>query len=396
MTGWMAETKMSGAALLETARVLAPRIAAAADRIELERRLPLEVVHAMADAGLFRMLVPRSLGGGEMDLATYANVVEEVAKADGSTAWCLSQAAGTAAVAARLGPDGAREIFGSDPRSIVAWGPPREARAITVEAGYRVTGRWTFASGCRHATWLGGFAPIYEQDGHPVLAADGTHDGRTMLFPAADGEIIDVWHVSGLRGTGSDDIAASDLFVPCSRTVHAQRDPPREPGPLYAFSLTSLYATGFASVALGIVRTMLDAFIEFAGAKRQRGVQDVLRENAVVQSQVAQAEAHLRSARAFLHETIGDVWSAVGSTGALTVAQRIQIRLATTHAIHLATQAADLVYHAAGADAILARQPFERRFRDVHAVRQQVQGRQAHYEAVGRFLLGLDPATTFL
>jgi alkylation response protein AidB-like acyl-CoA dehydrogenase len=382
--------------LLTAARALVPRIQACADQIEHDRQLPAPLVEALAEAGLFRMLLPRALDGYEVDPATFACVVEEIAGADASTAWCLSQGSGCSMVAAYLERPVAWEMFGRDPRAVLAWGPG-PARAVAVAGGYRVTGRWDFASGCRHATWLGGVCPIYEADGTPRRYPDGSPDSRTMLFPAASAEIIDVWHVSGLRGTGSDAFTVHDLFVPHERT--ARRDDPaerREPGPLYLFPLNCLYATGFASVALGTARTTLDAFVDLARGKTPRGAAGVLRDNAVVQAQVAQAEAHLRAARAFLYTTLAEIWEAVGRTGTVTMEQRVHIRLAATYAIHQAAQVVDTAYHAAGATAIFAANPFERRFRDVHAVTQQVQGRQAHYETVGKFIFGLEPDGPFL
>jgi alkylation response protein AidB-like acyl-CoA dehydrogenase len=391
----MTQAQNGSEALLAAAQAQAPRIRAAADEGERERRLPAALVDAMCAAGLFRMLVPHSLGGGEADLATFARVVEAVAGADGSTGWCLAQAAGASTVAAFLEPAAAREIFG-DPRAVLAQGPGADARAVVVDGGYRLTGRWAFASGCMHATWLHGSAMLYEADGSPRRTADGAHEAQMLFFPAADAEIVDTWHVSGLRGTGSHDYAVADLFVPRARSAWRTERSRREPGPLYVFPVQSVFAIGFASVALGIARGALDAFLDLASSKVPRGERAPLRENAVVQAQVARGEAQYRSARAFLHETIGDMWEAVRRTGAITVEQRALLRLATTHAIHQAAQAVDAAYHAAGATAIFESQPFERRFRDVHAVTQQIQGRQAHFETVGRVLLGFDPEELYL
>ena len=387
----------AGVEFVERARALAPEIGAAGDRIERERRLPEPVLAALMEGGLFRLLLPRALGGAEVDPVTFVHVIEEIARADASTAWCLCQASGCSMTAAYLTSDVAWEIFGSDPRAVLAWGPGPDARAVAVDGGYRVTGTWSFASGCRHATWLGGYCPISEPDGTPRQRADGTREGRTMLFPAASATILDVWHVSGLKGTGSDTFTVSDLFVPHGRA--AARDDPaerRQPGPLYCFPLGSLYASGFAGVALGIARSTLDAFVDLARVKTPRGFTRTLRESAVVQSQVAQAEAQLRSARLFLVSSLDDIWRAVGRSSVLALDQRVLIRLAATYAINQAKEVVDTVYHAAGASAIFTSGAFERRFRDIHTVTQQIQGRQAHFETVGRFLLGLEPDTTFL
>jgi alkylation response protein AidB-like acyl-CoA dehydrogenase len=382
---------------LARVRALAPRIEAWADRIEQERRLPEPLIGALHDAGFFRLLLPRSLDGAELDPATFVAVIEEVSKLDASTAWVLCQTAGCSMVSAYLAPEVAREIFGNDPRAILAWGPGPDARAVAVEGGYRVTGTWSFASGGRHATWFGGYCPIYEPDGAPRRREDGSPEGRTMLFPAASARMTDVWHVIGLRGTGSDAFTVTDLFVSHARSV--ARDEPserRHRGLLYCFPTGSLYASGFAGVALGLARSVLDAFVELARDKVPRGLKRPLRDNAVVQSQVAVAEARLRSARLFLMTSLEDIWREVGRSGTLTLDQRMVIRLAATYAIHQARDVVDDTYQAAGATAIFTSSAFERRFRDMHAVTQQLQGRHAHFETVGQHLLGLEPDTSFL
>jgi len=382
---------------VERACALAPEIEARADQIEQERRLPEPVLAALFEAGLFRLLLPRSLDGGEVDPVTFARVMEEIAKADASTAWCLCQAAGCSMSAAYLSHDVAMEIFGRDRRAVLAWGPGPGARAIAVDGGYRVTGTWSFASGGRHATWLGAHCPISEPDGSSRRTPNGKLVERTMLFPAASATFVDVWHVSGLKGTGSDAYTVDDLFVPHDHSM--SRDDPaerRQPGLIYCFPTGSFYASGFASVALGIARRMLDAFVSLAREKTPRGYKRPLANNAVIQSQVGQAEAQLSSARRFLMGSLADIWGAVGSSGTLTMDQRMLIRLASTYAIHQAKAVADVTHHAAGATSIFVDSAFDRGFRDIHAVTQQLQGRQAHFETVGQFMLGIEPDTTFL
>ncbi|MEX2220272.1 MAG: acyl-CoA dehydrogenase family protein [Candidatus Rokuibacteriota bacterium] len=367
------------------------------ERTEQERRLPEPVLRALHDAGLFRLLLPRVLDGGEVDPVTFVRVIEEVAKHDASAAWCLCQAAGCSMTAAYLPPAEARAVFG-EREAVLAWGPSHDARAVAVDGGYRITGTWSFASGCRHATWLGGYCAISEPDGSPRRRPDGGPDGRTMLFPAARATLIDVWQVTGLRGTGSDTFTVTGLFVPREQTV-ARDDPSerRHPGPLYWFPSGSLYASGFAGVAMGLARSSLDAFIELARDKEPRSSKRLVRDSGVVQAQVAQAEAQLGAARVFLLDALTRIWSEVGrSASSLSLAQRVQIRLASTYGIHQAKQVVDTVHHAAGSSAVFTSSAFERRFRDIHTVTQQLQGRQAHFETVGRYLLGLEPDPTFL
>jgi alkylation response protein AidB-like acyl-CoA dehydrogenase len=292
--------------------------------------------------------------------------------------------------------DVARHIFGSDPRAVLANGTGPSGRAVAVEGGYRLTAEWTFASGCTHATWFKGASLVYRPDGSAVCHADGAHDHRTLLFPANEAEVRDMWHVSGLRGTGSNTIVVADLFVPQDRTVSLTHDPLQERSPLAMLPYSTFAAAGFCAVALGIARGTLDAFRELAATKTARGATGPLRESAVVQAHVARAEARLRAARAFLYETVQEVSETVSHDEALSPKQRAVFRLAATSGIREAAQVVDAAYHAAGATAIFESQPFERRFRDVHAVTQQVQANERHFETVGRVFLGFDPSSTYV
>jgi len=376
---------------VDQARKLGPELEAAAEEIERRRELPEPIVEAIIDRGLFRLLLPRSLGGAELPPAAYVQVIEEIAKHDASTAWCLGQACGCTMTAAYLDPEVAREIFGGK-RGILAWGPPGPAEAREVPGGYRLSGTWSFASGSHHASWLGAHVPILAADGTPQLRPDGGPVMRTLLFPKASARFTDIWHVIGLRGTGSDSYTVTDLFIPEAYTVLREASAkPRQPGLLYTFSSSNIYASGFAGVALGIARSALDALVELARDKIPRGAKSTLRDNNVIQAQVAQSEARLGAARAFLLGSLDDIWYEAAASGRLTIDDNTTIRLASTWAIHQAREVVDTVYHAAGATAIFENNPFERRFRDIHTVVQQYQGRQAHFETVGQVLLGLQP-----
>jgi alkylation response protein AidB-like acyl-CoA dehydrogenase len=376
---------------LRRARELGPQLDAAAEEIERRRELPEAIVDALVERGLFRLLLPRSHGGAELRPAAYVSVIEEVAKHDASVAWCLGQACGCTMTSAYLDPAVAREIFGGK-RGIVAWGPPGPAEARAVPGGYRLTGTWSFASGSHHATWLGAHVAILDQNGAPQLRPDGAPVMRTLLFPKASASFTDIWQVIGLCGTGSDSYTVADLFVPEKYTVSRENAAkPREPGLLYAFSSSNIYASGFAGVALGIARSALDAFVELARDKIPRGAKRTLRDNNVVQAQVSQSEARLCGARAFLLGSLDEIWREVSGSGRLAADHNTTIRLASTWAIHQARDVVDMAYHAAGATAIFKSNPFERRFRDIHTVIQQYQGRQAHFETVGQALLGLEP-----
>jgi len=375
------------------ARSLEPALAAAADEIERNRELPTSIVSALIDNGLFRLLQPRSLGGGELDPMTYTRVVEEIASLDASTGWCVEQANGCSMVAAFLEPEVAQEIFGP-PDGIVAWGPVGPAELSVVPGGFRLTGAWNFASGSHHATWLGAHVVALGPGGAPLCRADGAEILRTLLFPKDSATMTDIWHVVGLRGTGSDRYSITDLFIPERHTV--LRDPsiaPRERSRLYCFSSSNMYAAGVAGVALGIARGMIIDFTELATEKVPRGARQRLCENQVIQSQRAQAEARLGSARAYLLSGLAEIWEAVGETGELSLEQNTMIRLASTWAIDQAREVVNTLYHSSGATAIFDNRPFERRFRDMHTASQQAQGRQAHYETIGRVLFGLAPDT---
>jgi len=368
---------------------LAPTIEACAEQIDRERRLPAELIGALQEAGLFRLLLPRSIGGAELEPAAFVRVVQELGKADASTGWVACQTSGCSLVAAYLAADVAQAIFG-EPRGVLTWGPPAEGRAIVAEGGYRVTGKWPFASGIHHASWLGASCSTFEADGTARLLADGSPEVRTMLFPAGKAAISDVWQVIGLRGTGSDAYSVSDVFVPQAYSV-ARDDPAerREAGRLYRLTAQQVFEIGFAGLGLGIARGALDSFLELAGGKTPRGFKRTMRDSAVVQSQVAQAEGRLGAAEAFLIGSVEQVWEGIGAEAELlSLEQRMKLRLAASHALKEAREVVDSVFHLSGSTEIFDTSPIGRRFRDMHAVSQQLQARQDHFEKVGQFLLG--------
>jgi len=379
---------------LTRARKLAEAIAAAADEIESRRQLPPAIVERLHEARLFRMLYPRSVGGDEVEPGIYILAVGELARADGSVGWCASIANSIGLFAPYLGLDAARRVFG-DPRATCAWGPPNECQGVAVPGGYRVTGRWDFASGCRHASWMGAHGTVVEADGSLRLNRFGRPTIRTWLFPAEQATLLDNWNPIGLRGTASESYAVKDLFV--SEELTGTREDPtlrREPGKLYAFPQQTLYSVGIASVALGIARGMLDAFVELAQRKTPRGA-GRLADNAVIQAEIARSEAKLGAARAYLVDTVRDIYDRAEDNAPIDIPDRARARLAGSHAITSAAAVADWTYKAAGVDAIFPGSPFERRFRDIHTVTQQIQSRDAHYETVGQVLLGQPPEVFF-
>ena len=362
---------------LARARAIAPAIEQLAEQIDDTRRLPKDVVEAMVSAGLFRLLVPKSLGGEEMDVLDYLDVVRAIAYADGSAGWCLNQGAVFATTSGRAPRPLAEEVWGN-PNTVVANGPPQGPKSEPTEGGYRLTGAWAFSSGCHHANWI---AAVSSGSGQPP---------RLHLLPKEDVEFIDAWDVQGLRGTGSFSFTTHELFVPESRAMRLDVEP-LETGPLYVIPQHLLFACGFGCVALGVARAGLDAPIELASDKRPRFDGKTLAHDAVVQSQIGKAEATWRAAKSLLYESMGTVWESVKSTGSISVEERIHLRMAGTHAIRQSADVVDLAYNLSGSSAIFGSAKIQRRFQDAHVITQQVQGRESHYQTVGEYFLGLDP-----
>jgi indole-3-acetate monooxygenase len=379
------------------ARALAPVIAAAAPRIEADRELPADLVTALHEARLWRMLLPRAYGGDEVSPVDYVQAIEEIAKADASTAWCIGQTSVCSTVSRNMKPAVAEEIFKNDPRGVLAWGPTNSAKAIAENGGYRVNGVWPFASGSKHATWLAAHCFIYEPDGQQRRDGNGNPVQKTLFVPRERATFKDVWHVMGLKGTGSNTYTLTDVLVPEDYSIdyHALNAAGRrEHGPLYSFTIYQLFGSSFPAIGLGIARTMLDDFCKLAQTKVPQGRTAVLRDDAVVQSQVGVAYTQLAAARAFFLDAWHEIWQAA-QAGTITLEQRVRLRMASIHASQQARQVVETTYLAAGATAIFENNPFERRFRDMHAVSQQSQSQFSIYEAIGRHFLGV-PANSRL
>ena len=371
--------------LIERARALQSLIAGQANEIERTRRLTPAVTSALIENGLYRALLPQSFGGAEAPLEIFMQMQEEIAKADASTAWCLGQCSVCAMTAAYLDHDAAEEIFNTPP-GILAWGAIAHEVKV-VPGGYLANARWDFASGSRQASWLGAHVKIVEADGTPRKKKDGSPEIRTILFPITSATMYDVWDVIGLKGTGTDSYSVDNLFIPDK--FAALRDDPtalREKGPLYKLSTNMVFSMGFAATSLGVARATLDAAIDLSRTKLPQGL-SAMRENNAVQGLIGRTEASLRAARAYLYATAAEAWRDLTRTGNLTDEHRVALRLAATWTIHQAAAVVDTAYHMAGATAVFAANPFERRFRDMHAIAQQIQARDTHYEDAGRAIL---------
>jgi alkylation response protein AidB-like acyl-CoA dehydrogenase len=384
----MMDRTVTDPALIEAARSIAPLVRACRDEGERERRLPAQVLAAMHEARLFRMYIPKALGGLEIDPITSMIVVEEIARADAAAAWNLMLGATYGLWAAFLPDDAAREIYGA-PDAVVAGALRPTGRARPVDGGFVVDGRWSFASGIRHAAWWNAGC---------LVGRDGAGDADTpppeawlVFFPAPDGELIDNWDVGGLRGTGSHDYAVCGLFVPRARAIPFDAVP-CAPGPLYRLPRQALLDNTMAALPLGIARTAIDTLVEIAaGGKRPAGAGAPLAERATVQADVARAEALYLAGRALLYDSVAQSWEAAQDGRELSVREIAVLRLARTHAVQAAVQAIDLMYIDAGGAAIYTRNPLERCFRDIHTVTQHVSMNPANYEVSGRVLLGLAP-----
>ena len=383
--------KSPGLDLVERARALQPLIAREADEIERTRRLTPAVTSALIENGLYRVLLPKSVGGAEVPLEAFMQMQEEIAKADASTAWCLGQCSVCAMTAAYLDPDAANEIFNVAP-GILAWGAiAHEVQAVP--GGYKASARWDFASGSRQASWLGAHVRVVEADGSPRRKADGSPEIRTILFPVTSATMYDVWDVIGLRGTGTDSYSVDNLFIPDK--FAALRDDPealREKGPLYRMSTNMVFSMGFAATSLGVARATLDAATDLARGKTPQGLK-AMRDNNAVQGLIGRTEATLRAARAYLYTTAGEVWRDLSRGDAITEQHRIALRIAATWTIHQSASVVDTAYHMAGATAVFNANKFERRFRDMHAIAQQIQARDTHYEDAGKAILSANLGT---
>jgi alkylation response protein AidB-like acyl-CoA dehydrogenase len=382
----------TGAAMLAAAHNMRPRIIAQREAIEAGRRLPEDLARELACAGFFRIFLPAAYGGLDLTPIDGIAVFEELAKADGSVAWCVWNS-NTHWIAAQLSPEAARTIH-ADPDVITANSTRPSGRADVVDGGYRVSGRWSLVSGCELAAWMVLWCVVHE-DGKPRTLATGAPDIRFMLLPAAKCEIIDTWTVGGLRGTGSHDVAVRDVFVP-DAYGSGFFDPYVLPEPRYRIPAFSRVIPGLGAMALGVARTAIETLSEIAGAKTPARATQMLRDTPDAQTRVSQAESLVRSARLFLFDSVDQLWESLLATGEVSMEARAGARLAASHAVASAVQAVDLMYVAGGASSVYASCPLERAFRDVHVMTQHIGVHPRVMQTTGRVLFGLEPDTPLL
>ena len=374
-------------------RALAREADSLSATIERDRRLPRALVEGMTRAGVFKLCVPRSLGGLEADVASIVRVLEEIAAADGSAGWCAMIGATSGLVSGLLEPEVARTIYGA-PEAVTGGVFAPKGKAIVGTECYVASGRWPFASGCQHCTWLMGGCLVFA-DGKPQLGTNGVPQARMLLFPADAVRIHDTWRVAGLCGTGSHDIEIQDLSVPVSYSVSLTDDSPRAGGPLYRFPVFGLLALGIAAVALGLARRATEELEHLAIAKTPTAARRRLAERSAVQADVARAHAELAAARAFLFDSIGEAEDEAAN-GEMPIATRAHLRLAASHATSAAAGVVDRMYDAGGGTSIYSESALQRCFRDVHVATQHLMVSPSTFELVGRVLLGVETDATML
>ena len=355
------------------------------DEGELDRRLPSATATALADAGMFRLCRPRALGGLETDPLRVIEVVEELARHDGSAAWCALNCGIAGVLQSFLAPEGAREI-GTSHDVVVNGVIAPTGRAVEVEGGHRVSGRWAFVSNCHHCTWLALSCTVVPGDG-----ASAEPEIVMAFVPASQWQIVDTWDTVGLRATGSHDIAVSDVFVPDHRTIATDFSDPAVDGALFRFPVVALFSLGMAACALGLASAAIDEVLDLARTKTPFGMASTLATRATAQIEVSEAMALTRSACALLDQEVGRMWRAVQAGESPAPEQRALLRIATTHAARAAAAAADRAYTAAGSSAIFVSSPLQRCVRDLRTLTQHFFLAPPTYEMTGKILLGVEP-----
>jgi len=379
---------------LAAAQSLHPMLRERSDEIERARRLPADIARQFAQAGFFRMAVPRSVGGLELEPSAIMRTIESVAQADASAGWNVMVGSTSGMSAAYLAPAAAREIYGN-PLVITGGSNTPTGRAEVEGDTFVLSGRWPWVSGCNNCDWLKGISVIYE-GGKPRLLANGSPDARMMVFPAAQAKLLDNWHwqVTGLSGSG--DMEVSSIRVPEGFSYSLVGGNPHETGPLYAFPPFGLLAMGIAAVALGNARAAIDDLVDLAGAKKPQGSRRTLAERAAAQSELARSEATLRSARAFYYEAIGDAWHKAQAGDPIGIEDRALLRLAATHATRSSADVVRAMYELGGGTVVYSAHPLQRRFRDAYAATQHMMIAPPSWELAGRVLMGLPTDASML
>lgn len=375
------------------AKALRPQIVAARDEIDSLRQLPEDLSDAMAKADLFQLYLPCSMGGPETDPITAFHAVEQVSIADGSAGWLCFVSSGVSMCAGWVPPSLGQELFGNPPNLRIAGSFRPQGTALAIEGGYRVDGRWDFASGILHANWLFFNCRVLDKNG-PRLLEDGSPVSRMMVMPVSQATIHENWSVMGLRGTGSNDFSVYDRLIPEERTFVLFSEP-LEPGPLYnpRASMVTTWAL-LAADALGMARGAMKSFLHLANTHGSPTVPTLLQDRTPVQQAIGEAEAIISCARAYTLDAVGKTWAALCKGKADPGPEILQGRLAVTHAVRESVRAIDLLYHAAGSHAVRKDNDLERQFRDIHSAVQHIGALSSNYQYGGQVLLGLPPGAS--
>jgi alkylation response protein AidB-like acyl-CoA dehydrogenase len=358
-----------------------------ADEIEASRQLPADLAAGFAAAGFYRLCIPKSYGGAEVDPLILSQVIETLAQADGSSAWCVMIGATTGLTMAYLPPATAREMC-RDPNVVFAGVFAPRGKAVDRGADFLVDGQWQWGSGSPNAHYVMGGCVVLK-DGQPQMLPSGAPDSRMMIAPKSSVHLAGNWDVSGLCGTGSQDFAMRSLTVPKEMSVALVSGKPLD-RPLYAFPVFGLLALGISSVMLGLARAAISELVAFAGGKTPEGHRKPLASRGRTQEDVAEAEALVRSARSYLHETIAAAWSEANADGYIGIEAKRDLRLAATHAARSGLRAVDLMYHLGGGTSVYRKSPLQRIFRDAHVASQHMMIAPPTMELAGRLFLGQD------
>jgi alkylation response protein AidB-like acyl-CoA dehydrogenase len=383
--------------VVKAAAALEPLLRRYHDEIEREQRLPKPLVEALRAAGLYRMVIPQTLGGLGVDPLTYLRVVELLAEGAGSVGWNLANNGIGQLVTLGLPEAGVDEIYANGADTIIAGtAVPGGGEAVPVAGGYRVSGRWSFGSGCQESAWMLGSFQILD-DGKPHRRADGGPLFMRGVFARGEAEIVPgSWDVAGLRGTGSFDWAVDGVFLPERRTMPHAGIPldnqwSRWPGISYALPVQCWVGPHHSAVITGIARAGIDALIALAGEKTPRGRSFRLCDNPQVQDAVGRADAILNAGRAYRSAMIAELWRTIAEARETTLEQRARCRLAAIYAGDSAREAMDLMYRAGGSTSFQRDSRLAECWRDLHVVGQTVTIAPEWYPIGGRVYLGMDP-----
>jgi alkylation response protein AidB-like acyl-CoA dehydrogenase len=382
--------------LLANIRELAPAITSRAAEIEAGRRMPPDLVETLRSIGIFRMFVPQSHGGLELDLPAALEIFRALSRIDGSVGWTAMIGGAHGIFAPLLPRDTYEQVYQNGPDVIIAGSAPPVGRAEAVAGGWRVNGRWPFASGCQHAEWMFGLC-VMTEGGKPLPGPAGEGGPplvRGVFLPARDWQIEDTWYVAGLKGTGSHHITLRDTVVSAGNFFDLANGVPCLPGPLYQAVLPLLPLMLGAS-SVGIAEGALEELVELANTGRQQLQAAVpMRDSETFQGELGRIAAELRAARAFLEVQAASHWR-YALAGTLkdealhTQGTQTAILLATT-----CVRAADACFALAGSSALYETSPLQRRLRDLHVVAQHYNVQQRHYVNAGKLLLGSSVASS--